>query len=224
MEEFWMVAWEQLDFLLRIFIAGVCGGMIGYERKNRHKEAGVRTHLMVALASALMMVISKYGFNDIISDTIKLDPSRVAAGIVTGVGFLGTGMIFMRKHTINGLTTSAGIWATVGVGMAIGGGMYFIGIATTLMIVVLQIILHKNLRILRNFNTERVCIKIREQELDGIRETFAAQDIQIMNVKVERQEEDILLVKMDVNFPAKYDAFRILDLLKSQTGITSIEL
>lgn len=224
MEEFLHTAWQQMDFLLRIFIAGICGGMIGYERKNRHKEAGVRTHLMVALASALMMVVSKYGFNDILSDYIKLDPSRVAAGIVTGVGFLGAGMIFMRKHTINGLTTSAGIWATVGVGMAVGGGMYFIGVAATMMIVLLQIILHKNLRILRNFNTEQICVKLREDELDGLRDTFAAQDIQIMNIKVERQEADILLVKMDVNFPSQYDAFQIMDLFKSHEGVSSIEL
>ena len=133
---------QNLEFLLRIFLAGVCGGLIGYERKNRRKEAGVRTHMMVALASSLMMVVSKYGFNDILGEYVGLDPSRVAAGIVTGVGFLGAGMIFVRKHAVNGLTTSAGMWATVGVGMAVGAGMYTIGIVTTVLIVILQVLLH----------------------------------------------------------------------------------
>lgn len=216
---------EQLEFLLRILIAGVCGGMIGYERRNRHKEAGVRTHLLVALASALMMVVSKYGFGDmLIFESVKLDPSRVASGIVSGVGFLGAGMIFIRKHTVNGLTTAAGIWATVGVGMAIGAGMYFIGIATTLLIVLLQVLLHKNLWFLRQYNTEHVCIKLPESGIKTLRKTFQDADLQIASIKLERQEGGMMLVKMDVNFPAQYDTFQLLDLLEAQEEFASIEL
>lgn len=104
----------QMEFLVRILLAGICGGIIGYERKSRNKEAGIRTHLIVASGAALIMIVSKYGFTDILGDKgIALDPSRIAAQIVTGVGFLGAGMIFMRKNTISGLTTAAGIWAKV---------------------------------------------------------------------------------------------------------------
>ncbi|MEG0457253.1 MAG: MgtC/SapB family protein, partial [Oscillospiraceae bacterium] len=122
------------EYLLRLIVAAICGAAIGYERKSRLKEAGLRTHLIVSLASALMMLVSKYGFFDLIEQAakfgteIKLDPSRVAAGIVTGIGFVGAGTIFIRKNIVSGLTTAAGIWATVGVGMAVGAGMYFIGI------------------------------------------------------------------------------------------------
>jgi putative Mg2+ transporter-C (MgtC) family protein len=99
---------------------------------------------MVAMASALMMIVSMYCFNDPIfpEGTRMGDPSRIAAQIVSGVGFLGAGMIFVHKNNISGLTTAAGIWATAGIGMSIGAGMYIIGIAATLLVIFAQIILH----------------------------------------------------------------------------------
>ena len=124
--------------MLRIIIAGICGVLIGYERRNRGKEAGIRTHAIVALASALIMVISLYGGN------ANYDSSRIAAQIVSGVGFLGAGMIFVHKRMITGLTTAAGVWATAGIGMAIGAGMYILGISAAFIIVLFQVILHKN--------------------------------------------------------------------------------
>ena len=103
------------ELFLRVIVASVLGYMIGYERKNRDKSAGMRTHAIVALGAALMMVVSKYGFYDV----EKVDSSRVAAQIVSGVGFLGAGVIFVRNNTVSGLTTAAGLWTTAGVGMAV---------------------------------------------------------------------------------------------------------
>ena len=145
---------SELIYFLRVILAGICGITIGYERKNRAKFAGIKTHCIVACAAALMMIVSKYGFFDLIEQGIyegievKLDPSRVASCIVSGVGFLGAGMIFVHKLTIKGLTTAAGIWATAGIGMAIGSGLYLIGILTALLIVFAQIILHKDTKFL----------------------------------------------------------------------------
>lgn len=122
---------EQFYYILRIIAAGACGILIGLERKNRSKEAGVRTHCMVACASALMMIISKYGFADMqigAEGVCGADGARIAAQVVSGIGFLGAGMIFVHKNTITGLTTAAGVWATAGVGLAIGAGMYVVGI------------------------------------------------------------------------------------------------
>lgn len=140
MQEFLLT---QGEYILRMLLAAACGAGIGYERKNRLKEAGIRTHLIVALGAALTMMVSKYGFFDVVSEAIKLDPSRVAAQIVSGVGFLGAGMIFVRRQSVSGLTTAAGIWATAGVGMAVGSGMYIVGVAGTLMIILTQIVLHR---------------------------------------------------------------------------------
>lgn len=137
-----------LHYVFRIFFACVCGVVIGYERKNRAKEAGLRTHCIVACASALMMVLSKYAFYDTegFPGLRGADSSRIASQVVSGVGFLGAGMIFVQKNTIKGLTTAAGIWATSGIGMAIGSGMYIVGVSSTLIILLVQIILHKNTR------------------------------------------------------------------------------
>ena len=132
----------EVDLILiaRMLLAAICGAFLGYERKHRGKSAGIRTHLVVAAASALMIIVSKYGFNDMADAAVnyRLDPSRIAAGVVSGVGFLGAGMIFLRRDTPQGLTTAAGIWATSGIGMAIGAGMYTIGISATVFIYILH--------------------------------------------------------------------------------------
>ncbi len=138
----------QLHYIFRVIVAGICGIIIGYERKNRAKEAGLRTHCIVACASALIMVLSKYGFSDIVGgpSTLRADGTRIAAQVVSGIGFLGAGMIFVQKNTVKGLTTAAGVWATSGIGMTIGAGMYIVGIATTFILLAVQIILHKNMK------------------------------------------------------------------------------
>ena len=109
------------DFVLRLLVAGILGAIIGLDREYRAKEAGYRTHFLVSLGSALIMIVS------------SLDPSRVAAQVVSGIGFIGAGTIILQKQIVRGLTTAAGIWATAGIGLAVGAGMYVISIAATLL-------------------------------------------------------------------------------------------
>ncbi len=139
---------QDIILIIRMLISCILGIAIGFERNNRAKEAGVRTHCIVACASAMMMIISKYGFEDLLefetAADVRLDPSRMAQGIVTGVGFIGAGIIYVQRSNIRGLTTAAGLWATSGIGMAIGGGMYVIGISGTMIILAAQLLLHKN--------------------------------------------------------------------------------
>lgn len=116
---------EMHVLITRIVIAGLLGGIIGAEREFRAKIAGTRTHLLVAVGAALMMIVSRYGFDG------QGDPGRVAAQIVSGIGFIGAGAIMVNKHAVHGLTTAAGIWVAAGIGMAVASGMYAIGIATT---------------------------------------------------------------------------------------------
>lgn len=123
------------DFALRLFAAGAMGVLIGLEREYRAKEAGYRTHFLVALGSALMMIVSQYGFMEVLkTDLIRLDPSRIAAQVVSGIGFIGAGTIILQKQIVRGLTTAAGIWATSGIGLAVGAGMYAVGISATLLV------------------------------------------------------------------------------------------
>lgn len=121
----------ELDWLLRILVAAFCGALIGYERAIQRKTAGVRTHIVVAIASALFMIVSKYGFTDLLNmHDLSLDPSRIAAQIVTGISFIGAGTILVRKEQISGLTTAA------------GAGMYFIGILSTALLFIIQLFFH----------------------------------------------------------------------------------
>ena len=140
---------QVLEMVLRLVIAAVLGGIVGIERSRRFKDAGVRTHSMVSCASALLMIISKYGFLDLVNQngphTWNTDPARIAAGIVTGVSFLGAGIIYRDKqqHSLKGLTTAAGVWCVAGIGMATGAGMYFLAVFASLFIVLLQFIMHR---------------------------------------------------------------------------------
>lgn len=141
---------QNLDFFARILLACLCGACIGFERSKRLKEAGIRTHIIVCCAAALLMIISKYGFADltaldgaVFNGTRGADPARIAAQVVSGVSFLGAGVIFKNGSTIKGLTTAAGIWATAGIGLAIGAGLYILGIFATVVIALLQILMHK---------------------------------------------------------------------------------
>ncbi len=126
------------EIIFRIFIAAILGSIIGLEREYRAKEAGLRTHLLVASGSALFMIISQYGFGNVLyaHSNISFDPSRIASQVVTGIGFIGAGTIIFQKHVIKGLTTAAGLWVTSAIGLACGSGMYILSIATTIMVIV----------------------------------------------------------------------------------------
>lgn len=116
-----------------LLLAFVLSGAIGIERELRQRSAGLRTHTLVGLASALMMLVSKYGFSDVIGPHVALDPSRLAAQIVSGIGFIGGGIIFVRRDAVRGLTTAATIWVVAGIGMACGAGLELLALATTAM-------------------------------------------------------------------------------------------
>lgn len=118
--------------LLELLLAFVLSGLIGMERERAHKSAGVRTYSLVGLASALIMLVSKYGFTDVLHPgTVVLDPSRVAAQIVSGIGFIGAGIIFVRNDAVKGLTTAATSWLTAAIGMAAGAGLPVLACTTT---------------------------------------------------------------------------------------------
>lgn len=187
----------QLQFVFRIVLAGMCGMMIGLERKNRSKEAGIRTHFVVASGAALMMIVSKYAFYDVIASElykgfdVRLDPSRIASTIASGIGFLGAGMIFVHKNTITGLTTAAGIWATSGVGMAIGAGLYSIGICATIVILLAQILLHLDFKWIKITRTKMLVVRNvdRENYQEELAELLKSMGVNVKDVSIDRDAE-----------------------------------
>ncbi|ACI52603.1 MgtC/SapB transporter [Gluconacetobacter diazotrophicus PA1 5] len=122
--------WYQFGELTLAF---VLSGLVGLEREIRQKSAGLRTYSLVGVAAALFMLVSKYGFTDVLAnERVVLDPSRVAAQIVSGIGFIGGGVIFMRRDVVRGLTTAASLWVTAAVGMACGAGLLALAVAATI--------------------------------------------------------------------------------------------
>lgn len=121
----------EFDLLWRLGLALLLSTIIGIERELRLKSAGLRTHTLVGVGAALIMLVSKYGFSDVVSNHVTLDPSRIAAQIVSGIGFIGGGMIFVRRDAVQGLTTAATIWLTAGIGMACGASLPVLAIAGT---------------------------------------------------------------------------------------------
>lgn len=123
------------NFILRLCVAGLCGTVIGLDREYRVKDAGFRTHFLVALGSALMMIVSQYGFEGFLADHdgTRFDPGRIAAQVVSGIGFIGAGTIIIHRQLVRGLTTAASLWATAGIGLAAGAEMYVVAGAATLL-------------------------------------------------------------------------------------------
>ncbi len=123
------------NLIVRLCVAGLCGTVIGLDREYRVKDAGFRTHFLVALGSALMMIVSQYGFEEFLAahDGARFDPGRIAAQVVSGIGFIGAGTIILHRRLVRGLTTAASLWATAGIGLAAGARMYDLAGAATLL-------------------------------------------------------------------------------------------
>lgn len=133
-----MLSWTEIT--IRLFMAAFFGGLIGIERERRVWVAGMRTHMMVCVGACLVMIVSAYGFSEVLgSDYMRLDPSRVASQVVSGIGFIGAGTILFSRHgRVRGLTTAAGLWTVAAIGLATGGGMYYAaGITTFIALIIL---------------------------------------------------------------------------------------
>ncbi len=210
------------DYLLRVVVACLCGGLIGLERTKRLKEAGIRTHIIVALGATLIMVVSKYGF----SDVVGADASRIASNVITGVSFLGAGVIFVRGGSVKGLTTAAGIWATAAIGLALGAGMYTIGVLCTALMILLQIALHKFLPADMQSSKELLLIVSRDYHtvMPKIRARLTEMKVLISGVEMEKLENGDVRVTMDVRIHKDNISDELLDLADEFPEIKSIVL
>ncbi|WEV37026.1 MgtC/SapB family protein [Lactobacillus sp. ESL0677] len=193
---------SQLPWLVRVIVASFCGALIGYERAIQRKSAGVRTHIVVAFSSALFMIISKYGFYDLLRlNDVAVDPSRIAAQIVSGISFIGAGTILIKKQQVSGLTTAAGIWATAAIGMAIGSGLYFLGIALTAFLFLIQMLFHDDSLIDKIIMHIRFNIQIeavnKHHILETIEDELKASHVQNVSVKILYVNDERIIFFVD---------------------------
>ncbi|HNV82424.1 MAG: MgtC/SapB family protein [Tenuifilaceae bacterium] len=156
------------EILIRLALASLFGALIGLERERKDWAAGLRTHMLVSVGSCLIMIVSAFGFADILgTEHVSLDPSRVAAQVVSGIGFIGAGTIlFLKQGAVRGLTTAAGLWTVAAIGLATGGGLYFAAGATTIIALIILWVLqpierayskrfkHKTLRVVTTLDAD----------------------------------------------------------------------
>lgn len=219
------------EFLGRMGLAVVCGLAIGYERGNRLKQAGVRTHMIVILGACLMTIVSKYGYADLTGSManglLKWDASRIASQIVSGISFLGAGMIIMHHRTVTGLTTAAGIWTTAGIGMAIGTGMYLPGIAATALVILIQMSFRNDSS--GPFGTQvtnsDLSIKVENngRYISNILDFLQDSDVEIIALDMMRIGTNAKL-DLTVGLKSAADLPRLVEQLQTMGGVKSVKM
>ena len=158
------------DFVWRLVLAALFGTIIGLDREYREKEAGFRTHFLVSLGSALMMIVSQSGFSEILThDGVSLDPSRIAAQVVSGIGFIGAGTIIFNHQIVRGLTTAASLWATAGIGLTAGAGMSWLALAATILTLVA---LEGLSLVFRSLGSRRMVVVFSASDRTGVADTL----------------------------------------------------
>ena len=205
---------EQLWLVLDLVLAALLGFCIGLERKLRDKEAGIRTHTIVAFGAALMMVISKYAFDS------AADSARVAAQIVAGIGFLGAGIIVYKKNVVHGLTTAAGVWTTAGVGMACGGGLWIIAVIATAVLILIQWCLHRKIFRHKKIYSIKIVFVQKTNEREQVKALF---DIDRYNRLVVERKDGELIYQAVLDTDVEYSSTQLDEIIKAHKFILSIE-
>ena len=218
---------SDLEIVGRLTAAAVLGSFIGFERERLLWAAGLRTHMLVCVGACLVMIVSAYGFMPVLGPHIILDPSRVAAQVVSGVGFIGAGSIILRNEVVKGLTTAASLWAVAAIGLAVGGGLYLAAIAATAIILV---ILAGVKPLEERFRNSRKALEIRLQARRGavtmaiLNKLLGWRAIHLKGLTVRSADDPAL---DDVTIETSRLPFRELDPLlrelESLPGVTSVE-
>lgn len=202
----------QLGMIPDLLLSILLGFAIGFERRMRSKEAGIRTHTIVCVGAALMTIISRHIGGG--------DPGRIAAQIVSGVGFLGAGMIVYRQHEVKGLTTAAGVWTTAGVGMACGASLYLVAIAATIVMIAVQLVLHSGLfRSRKTYSVKIEFLHTGEENLK-IKEIFGTDRF---NHLVIKRENDHVIYSATLNTETEYSSARLNEIVAENPFVLSIE-
>ena len=203
----------QMVCAVRLILASCCGLCIGIERTNRLKDAGIRTHLIVCMGAALMMLVSKYGFFDV---------SPLTEFFKSGVGFLGAGIIFERNRSVTGLTTAAGIWTTAGIGMAMGAGMYLIAVAGTIIIITAQSLLHNEHIIGGGLMFLVLRIDGRNGTVSQTVQQIQALGGELVDLTVTQKKNDIIRVEMRIKPGKNVDQLTIIGELEKLPWVLEV--
>jgi putative Mg2+ transporter-C (MgtC) family protein len=220
------------DMLIRLAVATALGSVIGIERQRREWTAGLRTHMLVCVGSALVMLVSMFGFQDVVGHKgIELDPARVAAQVISGIGFLGAGTIlFLRQEVVRGLTTAAGLWTVAAIGLAAGGGLYVPAVATTAIAwIILAAIkpLERRFFNKNKFNGIRMTLERRQVSLLSIEDVLAVYKLKYNQINIAPAfEENTDEIKIVLQKQATKNAglLSVIEDLRKINGVREVEL
>ena len=217
------------EFILRLFAAAILGGAIGLERGYRAKEAGFRTHFLVALGSAIFMILSQFGFEQVLTQSrdaglnVRLDPSRIAAQVVSGIGFIGAGTIIFQRHVVRGLTTAAGLWVTAAIGMTCGAGMYVLAAASTVLVLLCLEALNF---IIQRFGTRNISITFSSPSIEDVRQVLQRLRSDGMSIDSYNMREvsgadgsESYSVSVEVNVKRNRYESRVLGIMEELEGV-----
>ncbi len=219
------------EIALRLGLAVLCGGLVGMEREAHNRPAGFRTHILVCVGSALLMMVSRYGFGDVLEPGFEVDPSRIAAGVITGIGFLGAGTILQQRGSIRGLTTAASIWVVSGIGLAAGIGFYMgAGLATFIVLISLVLLGRVDWVIIGQRRSRQLQIRAVDQPglLGRVASILGDLGINIRKVELGPEEYDhaqqaeIVSINFTLAAPLKLVEARLFDRLSRVAGVLEI--
>lgn len=229
MSEIFVISY--LDISIRLLLAAILGGLIGYEREQSNHFAGFRTHILVSVGSTLIMLISIYGFTDFLNyENINFDPSRIAAQVVTGIGFLGAGTILRHRYSVTGLTTAASLWVVAAIGLAIGAGFYYGAIITTVIVFISLTILSKvDPFIAKRKNLVRLKIIVEDMpgKLGEIATRLGDMKVNVIKISISNKGEesefaDTVAINCLLKLPKSLGLYTLIDDIKQVNGVKEI--
>ena len=219
------------EIALRLFCAAIFGSMVGWDRQRKEGAAGLRTHMLVCVGAALAMIVSAFGFEDALGrPDVVLDPSRIAAQVISGIGFLGAGTIlFLRQQVVRGLTTAAGLWSVAAVGLAVGGGMYIAGfLATAIILLILAVIKPLESRMFKSERNRTILltIDIKQTSLTEIESIVKSKGLELIEVVLNKAgHKDLFHMKITFeNNSDKTGLLSIVEQLNSKSGVSDLIL
>ena len=219
---------SHLDIVLRLAAAALFGSLIGFERERLLWAAGIRTHMLVSVGSCLLMIVSAYGFSNALQmEHVVLDPSRIAAQVVSGIGFLGAGSILLRGQVVKGLTTAASVWAVAAIGLAAGGGLFFAaGLSTATILAILIGVKPLEEAYRARVQTCTLEIKAEREALnvDEIKKILGVRGAQIKRITVSPAEDDMEIATVTLVRVSQRDIRAGAERLRDAPGIHTINV
>ncbi len=223
----------EVDILIvieRLILAAVLGGLIGWEREQRNKQAGVKTHLLVSLGSSLIMLLSIYGFSDMVNHpNARFDPARLAAQVISGIGFLGAGAILRHSNRIvTGITTAATLWVVAAIGLSVGAGFYLPAIITTIIVLVNVILLrglgHKFIKSKKEKELQIVVWNVTDQLADIIK-ILDEEKVEIRNISMSDEssdEEEMVSIQLHIRVLDQNLMIKVVNRIKGVQGVKEV--